>query len=143
MGASSGLKPRPPGPLLAFAAAVARGRHAAARRARAWRTAFRTPEGGRACERAPAAARTQRRPAAELRAYHGRLGASRVSLDHLEQLAAGEAVCTVSGQQPAPLGGPLYSLHKIAASVGMSDAATARIGVPCVPLFWMHGEDSD
>lgn len=81
--------------------------------------------------------------AAELADYHRRLGASAASLASLERLARGEAVCTVSGQQPAPLGGPLYSLHKIAASVGMSAAVTARTGVPCVALFWMHGEDSD
>jgi uncharacterized protein YllA (UPF0747 family) len=81
--------------------------------------------------------------AAEMAEYHRRLGASPASLAALERLARGEAVCTVSGQQPAPLGGPLYSLHKIAASVGLSTAVTVRTGVPCVTLFWMHGEDSD
>ena len=34
----------------------------------------------------------------------------------LERLARGEAVCAVAGQQPAPLGGPLYSLHKTAST---------------------------
>ena len=81
--------------------------------------------------------------AAEMADYHRRLGASPASMASLERLARGEAVCTVSGQQPAPLGGPLYSLHKIAASVGMSTAVSARTRVPCAPLFWMHGEDSD
>src|SRR5207249_9935519 len=73
----------------------------------------------------------------------GRLGASAASLGALERLARGAAVCAVSGQQPAPLGGPLYSLHKIATTVGLCAAVEARTGVPCVPLFWMHGEDSD
>ncbi len=95
-----------------------------------------------------ALAEAKRRPlpgalAAEMADYHRRLGASPASLAALDRLARGEAVCTVSGQQPGPLGGPLYSLHKIAASVGMSAVLSARIRVPCVPLFWMHGEDSD
>lgn len=47
-----------------------------------------------------------------LSAMHVRLGASAASLANLERLARGEAVATVAGQQPAPLGGPLYSLHK-------------------------------
>src|SRR5439155_120779 len=28
-------------------------------------------------------------------------------------------------------------------TVGLCAAVEARTGVPCVPLFWMHGEDSD
>ncbi len=74
---------------------------------------------------------------------HVRLGASAASLANLERLARGEAVATVAGQQPAPLGGPLYSLHKIAAAAGLARTVSARLGEPCVPLFWMHGEDSD
>jgi len=92
-----------------------------------------------AAKRAPLAAPL----AAELADYHRRLGASEASLAALDRLARGAAVCAVSGQQPAPLGGPLYSLHKIATSVGLCAAVEARTGVPCVPLFWMHGEDSD
>jgi uncharacterized protein YllA (UPF0747 family) len=81
--------------------------------------------------------------AAELTAYHRRLGASAASMAALERLARGEAVCSVAGQQPAPLGGPLYSLHKTAAAVGIAAETASRIGAPCVPVFWMHGEDSD
>jgi bacillithiol synthase len=75
--------------------------------------------------------------------YHRRLGASPASLAALDQLTRGEAVCAVAGQQPAPLGGPLYSLHKTASTAGFAAAIAARTGVPCVPMFWMHGEDSD
>ena len=81
--------------------------------------------------------------AKELSDYHQRLGASKASLASLEKLARGEAVCAIAGQQPAPLGGPLYSLHKTAATIGISRSFTARTGMPCVPVFWMHGEDSD
>jgi bacillithiol synthase len=81
--------------------------------------------------------------AAELTGYHQRLGASPRSLESLARLVRGEAACAVAGQQPAPLGGPLYSLHKTATAAGLATVVTERTGVPCVPLFWMHGEDSD
>jgi len=81
--------------------------------------------------------------ARELADYHRRLGASPHSLASLDRLARGEAVCAVAGQQSAPLGGPLYSLHKIASASGLAEAVARRTGVACVPLFWMHGEDSD
>ena len=95
-----------------------------------------------------ALADAKRRPLAEplareLLDYHRRLGAAPASLANLERLARGEAVATVAGQQPAPLGGPLYSLHKIAGAVGLAAAVRARTGAACVPLYWMHGEDSD
>jgi bacillithiol synthase len=79
----------------------------------------------------------------ELAEYHRRLGASERSLEALERLAAGGAVCAVAGQQPAPLGGPLYTLHKIASAAGQAAVVAERTGTPCVPVFWMHGEDSD
>ena len=74
---------------------------------------------------------------------HRRLGASPASLAALDRLARGEAVCAIAGQQPGPLGGPLYSFHKTASAIGLAAAFEARTGVPCVPVFWMHGEDSD
>jgi len=75
--------------------------------------------------------------------YHQRLNASPASLAALERLIRGEAVATVAGQQPAPLGGPLYSLHKTASAVGLASEVESRTGVPCVPVFWTHSEDSD
>jgi uncharacterized protein YllA (UPF0747 family) len=95
-----------------------------------------------------ALARAKQRPldpglAAELLATHRRLGASPASLRALDSLARGEAVCAVAGQQPAPLGGPLYALHKTASAVALAREVAERTGVPCVPLYWMHGEDSD
>ena len=53
---------------------------------------------------------------AALTDYHRRLGASPASLASLDRLVRGEAVAAVAGQQPAPLGGPLYTLHKTAAT---------------------------
>lgn len=95
-----------------------------------------------------ALAQAKRRPlspalAAELEGYHRRLGASPQSLSNLARLARGEAVASVAGQQPSPLGGPLYALHKTASTIGLATVVTERTQVPCVPLYWMHGEDSD
>ena len=81
--------------------------------------------------------------ARELSEYHRRLGASSATLANLERLSRGEVVATVAGQQPAPLGGPLYSLHKTASVIGLAAEVTRRTGAACVPLYWMHGEDSD
>jgi len=81
--------------------------------------------------------------AGELREYHQRLGAAPASLAALERLARGEAVCAIAGQQPAPLGGPLYALHKTASTIGIAGRVAARTGIPCVPVFWTHSEDSD
>ncbi len=73
-------------------------------------------------KRAPLATELAR----ELAAYHRRLGASPASLANLDRLARGEAVATVAGQQPAPLGGPLYSLHKTAGAIGLAADVTRR-----------------
>lgn len=81
--------------------------------------------------------------AAALVGEHRRLGASAASLRAVDALARGEAVCAVSGQQPSPLGGPLYAIHKTASAVGLAERITARTGIPCVPLYWTHAEDSD
>src|SRR5262245_38866876 len=78
------------------------------------RERFAGPWGDTAALRALAEAKRAPLPAAlarALEAEHRRLGASPASLENLARLARGEAVCAVAGQQPAPLGGPLYSLH--------------------------------
>jgi len=81
--------------------------------------------------------------ARELTEYHRRLGASAASLANLDRLTRGEAVATVAGQQPAPLGGPLFSAHKVASAAALATTYARRTRLACVPLFWMHGEDSD
>jgi len=78
-----------------------------------------------------------------LHEYHARLGASAASLTAVERLGRGEATCAIAGQQPAPLGGPLYGLHKAASAVGMARRVAERTGAPCVPVYWNHVEDSD
>ena len=42
------------------------------------------------------------------------------SLSHVAQVAEGAAVCVVAGQQPGPLGGPLYTWHKVHTAVALA-----------------------
>src|SRR5258708_8656857 len=79
--------------------------------------------------------------ARELGAYHRRLGASPASLANLDRLARGEAVATVAGQQPAPLGGPLYSLHKTAGTIGLSAELPLHTAPASLPLSSIHRHD--
>jgi len=60
----------------------------------------------------------------------------------LERLTAGEATVVVTGQQPAVLGGPLYTLYKIATCVALAERLAAE-GRPAVPVFWAGDDDDD
>jgi len=60
----------------------------------------------------------------------------------LEALKAGEAEVVVTGQQPGYLGGPLYTLYKIATAVALARKRTAA-GRPTYPVFWSGDDDDD
>ncbi len=64
--------------------------------------------------------------------FHSQLGA----------LQAGEAEVVVTGQQPGYLGGPLYTLYKVATAVALARKRTAA-GHPSVPVFWSGDDDDD
>jgi hypothetical protein len=57
-------------------------------------------------------------------------------------LAAGRAEVVVTGQQPGFLGGPLYTLHKVATAVAAAGRRSAA-GQATVPLFWAGDDDDD
>ncbi|MFO7652282.1 MAG: bacillithiol biosynthesis BshC [Candidatus Krumholzibacteriia bacterium] len=59
-----------------------------------------------------------------------------------ESLAAGRADPVVTGQQPGYLGGPLYTLLKVATAIVLADSRTAA-GRPTVPVFWSGDDDDD
>jgi hypothetical protein len=61
---------------------------------------------------------------------------------NVDRLVAGEADVIVTGQQPGFLGGPLYTLFKIATCVAAAAARTSA-GQPTVPVFWMGDDDDD
>ncbi len=78
-----------------------------------------------------------------LERFHRRLGASNASLDHVTALAEGRAFAVVTGQQPGPLGGPLYTWHKVWSAVALARRLSDIVGEPVVPVYWNASEDSD
>lgn len=80
---------------------------------------------------------------ARLLRLHERLEAPRRSLEAAAAVARGDAFLVVAGQQPAPLGGPLYVLHKIATAVSVA-RAWSRLGVGSfLPAYWVASDDHD
>jgi len=61
---------------------------------------------------------------------------------NLDALRAGKAAVVVTGQQPGFLGGPLYTLFKIATAVALARRRSAS-GRPTVPVFWSGDDDDD
>ncbi len=57
-------------------------------------------------------------------------------------LTDGRAEVIVTGQQPGFLGGPLYTLYKIATAIVAAEART-QAGRPTLPLFWSGDDDDD
>lgn len=58
------------------------------------------------------------------------------------RLAAGECDVVVTGQQPGLLGGPLYTLFKVATTVALARRRTTE-GRPTVPVYWSGDDDDD
>jgi SAM-dependent methyltransferase len=56
---------------------------------------------------------------------------------NVERLRAPGSIAIVTGQQPAPGGGPLYTLHKAATAVLLARRAGA------VPVFWIANDDHE
>ena len=79
----------------------------------------------------------------ELASLHRRLGAGAASLSNVAALAEGRAFAVVAGQQPAPLGGPLYTWHKTMTAVALAARLEELLGAPVVPVFWNATEDVD
>ncbi len=61
---------------------------------------------------------------------------------YAERLGRGEVVVVLSGQQPALLGGPLYTLYKTWTTIEAARRLRAS-GTPAVAAFWCVGDDTD
>lgn len=61
----------------------------------------------------------------------------------IERLGRDGTLCVVAGQQPGFLGGPLYVLYKALSAISVARWVEERHGIPCVPIFWVAGEDHD
>jgi bacillithiol synthase len=68
-------------------------------------------------------------------------GSSQKTLENIAAFRSG-ALALVTGQQVGLFGGPVFSLYKALSAV--KTAAEARkLGIQCVPVFWLATEDHD
>jgi bacillithiol biosynthesis cysteine-adding enzyme BshC len=68
-------------------------------------------------------------------------GSSEKTLENIAAFRSG-ALALVTGQQVGLFGGPVFSLYKALSAV--KTAAEARkLGIECVPVFWLATEDHD
>lgn len=61
----------------------------------------------------------------------------------LARIRSPESAVVVTGQQPGFLGGPLLTLFKALTAVAAARKYEANTGRPCVPVFWVAGDDHD
>lgn len=81
--------------------------------------------------------------AARLIGCHERWNAPPAARAAAASLADPETLLVVTGQQPGLLGGPLYTLHKVATALSVARAWN-RLGVArFVPVFWIASDDHD
>ena len=74
---------------------------------------------------------------------HGDLPLADAARRSLDALAATDACCVVTGQQPGFLGGPLLTLYKALSAIVTAERVESAHGRRCVPVFWVASEDHD
>jgi len=84
----------------------------------------------------------RRRQVAEiLKSQNQDFGASARTLENISAFANG-ALALVTGQQVGLFGGPAFSLYKALSAIKLTEEAR-RLGLNCVPVFWLATEDHD
>lgn len=63
--------------------------------------------------------------------------------DRLTRFVAEGGYVVTTGQQPALLGGPLYSIYKALTTVRLAEALEELLGKIVLPVFWVASEDHD
>lgn len=53
------------------------------------------------------------------------------------------SLAVVTGQQPGLLTGPLYTIYKAITAIQLAARASAALGRPVVPIFWVAADDHD
>lgn len=81
------------------------------------------------------------RVAAILEKQNKGFGAAEATLANIAAFRSG-ALAVVTGQQVGLFGGPAFSLYKALSAVKLALEAR-RLGIECVPIFWMATEDHD
>ncbi len=94
-------------------------------------------------ERAQALPRDRSALVALLEAQLTRRQAPEQAIAAARKLADPGTVALVTGQQAGLFGGPLYTLLKALTAARLAADIEAQHGVPCVTVFWNHGEDHD
>lgn len=84
-----------------------------------------------------------REGAGELLRWNVARGADPGLEERWSALMAGRGLAVVTGQQPALLGGPLYSLYKLLSAIALAGRIERATGAPTLALFWVVGDDSD
>jgi len=68
-------------------------------------------------------------------------GASAKTLENISRFRDG-AFAVVTGQQTGLFGGPMFSIYKALTTVKLAQEAS-KLGLNCVPVFWLATEDHD
>jgi bacillithiol synthase len=63
------------------------------------------------------------------------------AIENLERFRSG-AYAVVTGQQVGLFGGPMFSIYKALSAVRLAQEA-AKLGIECIPIFWLATEDHD
>src|SRR5437016_5777340 len=68
-------------------------------------------------------------------------GASSATLENVQRFRSG-ACALVTGQQVGLFGGPTFSIYKALSAVKLAQESE-KLGISCVPVFWLATEDHD
>lgn len=78
-----------------------------------------------------------------LREYNRRMGNTERTLASLDALEEGKALVVIGGQQAGLFTGPMLVIHKALSILKTAERASAMLGRPVLPVFWIAGEDHD
>jgi bacillithiol biosynthesis cysteine-adding enzyme BshC len=78
-----------------------------------------------------------------LRQYNEKAGNAPEAMAAIDALREDKTLAVVGGQQAGLFTGPLYVVHKAITLLQTARKASARLGRPVVPVFWIAGEDHD
>lgn len=96
-----------------------------------------------------AAAERDRRPTPRralvdaLLPFHERLGADAAAIDGVRALGEDGTLVVATGQQPALLTGPLYTVWKAASAIALARRLERTLERRVVPVFWVASDDHD
>lgn len=80
----------------------------------------------------------------QLKARHRDWGADDRTMRSIDLMAEDNVRVVVAGQQPAPLGGPLYSVYKALGAIELAESLARRHdSLTFIPVFWVASEDHD